>query len=108
MENNQNYENEMIEALLDPENNDLIRLYDEDGNPIVFRQIAVTNLDGALYAILKPEDAIEGLGEDEALVFALQENDEGEVSLLLITDEDTVDAVFEDYYRLLRDEGIEI
>jgi uncharacterized protein YrzB (UPF0473 family) len=108
MENNQNYENEMVEALLDPENNDLIRLYDEEGNPIVFRQIAVTNLDGALYAILKPEDAIEGLGEDEALVFALQENDEGEVSLLLITDEDTVDAVFEDYYRLLREEGIEI
>ena len=105
MENNQN---EMIETLLDPENNDLIRLYDEDGNPIVFRQIALTNLDGALFAILQPTEPFDGLEEDEALVFALQENDEGDASLLLICDEDTVNAVFEEYYRLLREEGVEV
>ena len=87
---------------------DLIRLYDEDDNATVFRQVAVTNINGSLFAILKPEEEFEGLGEDEALVFALEENDEGNVSLLLVTDEETVNAVFEDYYNLLRESGIEV
>ena len=108
MENNENNVKEMMEALLDPSNNDLIRLYDEDGEAVLFSQVAVTNIDGALYAILKPVEAFEGVGEDEALVFALEENDAGEVSLLLVTEPDTVNAVFEDYYNLLREEGIEI
>ena len=108
MENNQNNSNEMIDALLDPSNNDLIRLYDEDGNPILFRQIALISYNDAPYAILQPTEPFEGLAEDEALVFALQENDAGDVSMLLICDEDTVNAVFEEYYSLLREEGIEI
>lgn len=98
----------MVEALLDPNNNDFIRLYDEDDNATVFRQVAVTNINGSIFAILKPEEEFEGLGEDEALVFALEENDEGNVSLLLVTDEETVNAVFEDYYNLLRESGVEV
>lgn len=98
----------MVEALLDPNNNDFIRLYDEYDNATVFRQVAVTNINGSIFAILKPEEEFEGLGEDEALVFALEENDEGNVSLLLVTDEETVNAVFEDYYNLLRESGVEV
>ena len=108
MEHQEEKEVSMVEALLDPDNNDLIRLYDEDGNPTVFRQVSVTSIEGAVYAILKPEEAFEGLGEDEALVFALEENDSGDVSLLLVSDGDIIDAVFEDYYKLLRESGIEI
>ena len=98
----------MVEALLDPNNNDFIRLYDEDDNATVFRQVAVTNINGSIFAILKPEEEFEGLGEDEALVFALEENDEGNVSLLLVTVEVAVNAVFEDYYNLLRESGVEV
>ena len=101
-------ETSMVEALLDPHNNDLIRLYDEDGEETVFRQIAVTSIEEAVYAILKPEEPFEGLGEDEALVFALEKNERGDVSLLLVSDGDIIDAVFEDYYNLLRESGIEI
>ena len=101
-------ETSLVEALLDPNNNDLIRLYDEDGEETVFRQIAVTSIEEAVYAILKPEEPFEGLGEDEALVFALEKNERGDVSLLLVSDGDIIDAVFEDYYNLLRESGIEI
>lgn len=108
METPEEREVSMVEALLDPNNNDFIRLYDEDDNATVFRQVAVTNINGSIFAILKPEEEFEGLGEDEALVFALEENDEGNVSLLLVTDEETVNAVFEDYYNLLRESGVEV
>ena len=108
MEHQEEKEISMVDALLDPDNNDLIRLYDEDGEETVFRQIAVTSIEGAVYAILKPEEPFEGLGEDEALVFALEKNDSGDVSLLLVSDGDIIDAVFEDYYKLLRESGIEI
>ena len=97
----------LAEALLDPTNNDDICLYDEDGTPILFHQVSVSGIDGLIYAILKPVEPFEGLGEDEALVFALEQNDEGDVSLLLVTDIDTVNRVFEDYYALLRESGIE-
>ena len=108
MEHQEEKEISMLEALLDPNNNDLIRLYDEDGEETVFRQVAVTSIEDAVYAILKPEEPFEGLGEDEALVFALEKNDSGDASLLLVSDSDIIDAVFEDYYNLLRESGIEI
>ncbi len=112
MENNEKLEVErevsMAEALLDPTNKDSIILYDGEGKGEVFHQVAITNVEGALYAILKPETPLEGMGDDEALVFAFEQNDEGELSLLLVTDGDLVDAVFEDYYNLLREAGIEV
>ena len=97
-----------LEALLDPTNNEPIVLYNEQGEADVYHQVAITNVDGALFAILKPEKPFEGMGDDEALVFAIEENDGGELSLLLVTDLDIVNAAFEDYYNLLREAGYEI
>jgi len=60
-----------IEMLLDEKNDDNIKLYDENNKETEFEQIAIIPLEDKVYAILKPVTNIEGIEEDEALVFAI-------------------------------------
>ena len=95
---------DILDTLLDEKNNDPIILENERGEKIVFEQIAVIPKVEDLYCILKPVEPIDGLEEDEALVFKILENEEGEASLTLETDEDVIDEVFNVYYDLLDEE----
>ena len=88
--------------ILDEDCDENILLFDEDGESTEFEQIAVIPLDGQLYCILRPVD-LPDLDEDEAFVFAINEDDE-EGSVDLVEDEDIIDEVFQLYYTLLDDE----
>lgn len=96
-----------IEMLMDENNTDNIILYNEEGNAIEFEQIALVPLGDANFAILRPLIDDEDLAEDEALVFAIEDVD-GEEALVIVEDDEVVDAVFEEYYDMLRAEGIEV
>ncbi len=101
-----NYYDSPIDALMDEENTSHIVLYSETNEPVTFEQIALIVLRGKAYAMLRPLVDIPGLAEDEALVFAIEEY-EDEQTLVVVQDDRIVDEVFEEYYRLLRAEGIE-
>lgn len=92
---------DILDILLDEDNEEPITLYDENSKPIKFDQVAVIPLDEKLYAILKPIDEIPGVADDEAIVFAVNENDAGETTLIVETDEPVAMRVFDEYYRLL-------
>lgn len=96
----------MIEQILDENNADPVTLYDEQNRAVTFDQVAVIPLNGRIYVILKPLDEVVGVAEDEALVFEITEI-EGEDALVITDDGDAIDAVFEEYYKLLREAGIE-
>lgn len=89
-----------IDALFDPENNELIILFNEKGEEMPFEQIALIPLEKKVYAILKPARPIPGVGEDEGLVFSVELNENGEEFLALTTDEKTIDEVFDVYDSL--------
>ena len=72
-------------------------------NIISFDQIAVIPYKDKLYAILKPVEKLEGVGEDEALVFHINVEED---SIEVIYDFDLCDKIFELYYKLLKDEGL--
>ena len=99
--------NTEIEKLLEEDNTENIVLYDENNRPTEFEQIAVIPLEEKIYVILKPVTPITGVGDDEALVFVIEEIDD-EDCLVICDDEDMVDRVFEEYYDLLRAEGIDV
>ena len=82
-----------IEILLDQENNENIKLYDEKNNCVEFEQVAIIPIDEKIYAILRPVAGLDGVGEDEALVFSIEEVDE-EDCLVVVDDDTVVDAVF--------------
>ena len=90
-----------IDALFDPENDELIILFNEKGEEIPFEQIALIPLENQVYAILKPARAISGVGEDEGLVFTIEKNERGEEYLSLVTEEKTIDEVFDVYDGLV-------
>ncbi len=91
-----------IDMILDEDNTENITLYNERGDAVEFEQIAVIDLEGETYVILKPDPPVEGMDEDEALVFVIDEY-EGENTVVVVEDDDIVDAVFEEYYRMLEE-----
>ena len=96
-----------IDMLFDENNKDNIVLYDDQDNEVEFEQIALIPVDEVVYAILRPLDKENPLPEDEAVVFSIQEIDDEEV---LIPEENdaVVDKVFEKYYELLKEQGVEV
>ena len=83
-----------IDAIFDENNNDAIILFNENGEEMAFEQIAVIPLSEKVYVILRPIKPMEGLGEDEGLVFSIEQNENNEDYLMLAVDEDIIDAVF--------------
>ena len=89
-----------IDQIFDPNNCEPIVMYNENNQEVAFEQIAVVPLDGEVYVILKPVEAMEGIGEDEALVFAIVVED-GEEMLVVEDRTEVIDEVFRQYYEML-------
>lgn len=102
-----NEEKSQIELLLDENNTDNLKLYDENNKETEFEQVAIIPIEEKVYAILKPVTKIAGVNDDEALVFVIEEIDD-EDCLVIVDDEKVVDQVFKEYYDLLREEGINV
>ena len=83
------------------ENEDRITLVSASGEEIDFIEVAGIAHDGKFYAILAPEEPLEGMDDDEALVFEVTRGANGEDSYNIVTDDDILDAVFAEYNRLL-------
>ena len=97
---------DILDVLLDENNDSPITLYDEEDNPVKFDQVAIIPLEEKLFAILKPIDEMEGVADDEAIVFSFEEDD-NEDQLLVVEESDAViDEVFAIYNKLLEEQGI--
>lgn len=96
-------EENIIDILLDEENKDPIVLTDGKGRKLAFEQIAVIPYDHKLYCVLKPIDRIDGMADDEAIVFYADEgeNEDDEPVLRIEDDELKSIDVFMEYYNLL-------
>lgn len=95
------YFDDMLDRIYDEENNDVIILKNEKGEDIAFEQIAIIPKQEQVYIILKPVQPIEGVGEDEGLVFLVNE---GLKRFELVIDEGIIDEVFTVYDQLIEEE----
>lgn len=95
-----------IDMLLDENNTENIKLFNEENQEVEFEQIALIPIEDKTYAILKPV-SMEGVADDEALVFVIDEIDD-EDCLVIVEDDAVVDKVFEEYYKMLKEEGIDV
>lgn len=78
---------------------EVITLYDDDNKPVKFYEVACVEYESEFYALLQPVEAIEGLGEDEALIFKVREEDEDNDVFEPVTDESVLEAVFNEYLK---------
>ena len=105
-DNNKNIE----DMLFDEENNENIKLIGDDGVEYEFEQVATIPMeeDGKIYCLLHPVVPMPGMQPDEGLVMELSEDiDTGEDVLLMVTDDDVIDRVFDVYEQLLREQESE-
>lgn len=94
-----NYNNGFIEEEL-KEGDDIVTLMSADGEEIDFIEIAGIAYRGNFYAILQPVELLENMAEDEALVFLVEGNENGEGKFTIVLDDDIIDAVFVEYGKL--------
>ena len=100
-----NKQDNPIDRLLDVDDNEPITLYDENDNAIAFEQIALIPFEEKLYAILKPIDVMEGVGDDEGVIFLFEENEQtNETFLRVVNDDKIIDKVFSQYLELVKEE----
>ena len=98
---------DILDVLLDQDNKEPIVLVDETGKQLTFEQVAVipyeVRKEKRLYAVLKPIDKIEGIGDDEAIVFVVDQDKDGNSIIKVEEDEEVAIAVFDKYYDLLEE-----
>ncbi len=97
----------IVDKLLDENNNENLKLYDEKNNCVEFEQVAIIPIQDRVYVILRPIAGVQGVEEDEAVVFSIEEVDDEEC-LIVVDDESIVDNVFAQYHELIKAEGIEV
>lgn len=96
-------ERDIVDILLDEEDHEQIVLVDGGGNKVAFEQIAVIPHNDKLYCVLKPITHIDGVEDDEAIVFYVDEQEGKDPVLMVETNELTAIDVFEEYYDLLEE-----
>ena len=83
------------------DNDDTVVLTSATGEQIKFLEIAGIAHKGEFYAILQPVELLDGMDDDEALVFKVSRGENGEDMFEVCLDDEIIDAVFEEYNRLL-------
>ena len=83
---------------------DIIVLNSADGEEVEFVEIAGIAHAGNFYAILQPVELLEGMDDDEALVFKVTKDSDGNDNFEIELDDEVLDAVFSEYNRLLDDQ----
>ena len=99
---NKPYEIEPIdESEFADEGDDIVTLHNANGEEIDFIEIAGIAHKGEFYAILQPVELLEGMDDDEALVFKVKRGADGEDKFEIELDDEIIEAVFAEYNRLL-------
>jgi len=80
---------------------DIVTLLSATGEEIDFVEIAGIAHKGNFYAILQPVELLEGMADDEALVFKVSRTETGEDKFEIELNDEIIDAVFAEYNRLL-------
>ena len=83
------------------DDDDVITLKGQNGEDIDFVEIAGINYKNNFYSILQPVEVLDGMEDNEALVFKVTRGSDGEDKFEIELDDEIIDAVFAEYNRLL-------
>lgn len=92
---------------MEEDEDDIVTLLSAEGEEIDFVEIAGIAYKGSFYAILQPVELLDGMDDDEALVFKVTRGKDGEDKFEIELDDAVIDAVFAEYNKLLDEAGAE-
>lgn len=90
----------------DCECDDIVELTTEDGKKLKFYFVGTIEYKGKNYSAFEPAEQIEGIEDDDLIIFELSGDDEEVADLLPIEDEQLLDEVFEEFCRVLEEDEL--
>ena len=78
-----------------------VTLVTDQGEEVDFDVIASITLNEKLYFIMQPIELLDGMTEEDALVFEVTPVNDEEDKFDIVTDDKIIDAVFAEYDKLL-------
>jgi hypothetical protein len=84
----------------------IVELTTDDGKKLKFYFVGTIEYKGKNYSAFEPAEAIEGIEEDDLVIFELNGDDEETADLLPIEDEALLDEVFEEFCRVLEEDEL--
>ena len=83
---------------------DIVELTTEDGKKLKFYFVGTIEYKGKNYSAFEPAEEIEGISEDDLIIFELSGDDEETADLLPVEDEKLLDEVFEEFCKALEED----
>lgn len=83
---------------------DIVELTTDEGKKLKFYFVGTIEYKGKNYSAFEPAEEIDGVSEDDLIIFELSGDDEETAELLPIEDEKLLDEVFEEFCKALDEE----
>ncbi len=83
-----------------------IELITDDGKKLKFYVVGTIEYKGKNYSAFEPAEQMEGIEDDDLVIFELAGDDEETCELLPIEDEALLDEVFEEFCRVLEEDEL--
>lgn len=87
------------------EESDIVELVDENNKVLKFHHIGTLEYKKNWYAVFQPAEAVDGMDDDEVVIFAVTSDKEDSDILSPIEDQDLLDEVYEEFCRLMEEEA---
>ena len=85
---------------------DVVELVTNDGKKLKFYFVGTIEYKGKNYSAFEPAEAIDGMEDDDIVIFELAGDDEETADLLPVEDEKLLDEVFEEFCRVLEEDEL--
>lgn len=85
---------------------DIVELTTEDGKKLKFYFVGTIEYKEKMYSAFEPAEQIDGMEDDDLVIFELSGDDEETADLLPIEDDALLDEVFEEFCRVLEEDEL--
>ena len=85
---------------------DIVELTTDDGKKLKFYFVGTIEYKGKNYSAFEPAEQIDGIEDDDLVIFELAGDDEETADLLPVEDEKLLDEVFEEFCRVLEEDEL--
>ena len=85
---------------------DIVELTTDDGKRLKFYFVGTIEYKGKNYSAFEPAEQIDGIEDDDLVIFELAGDDEETADLLPVEDDALLDEVFEEFCRVLEEDEL--
>ena len=85
---------------------DIVELTTDDGKKLKFYFVGTIEYKGKNYSAFEPAEQIDGIEDDDLVIFELAGDDEETADLLPVEDEALLDEIFEEFCRVLEEDEL--